>query len=63
MIKYAGEESAESMSKRFAEETGIKLKCAMLWVEESGVDYDKALDEFNEAKSGGEIPPEAYSEA
>ena len=51
------------MSKRFAEETGIKLKCAMLWVEESGVDYDKALDEFNEAKAGGEIPPEAYSEA
>jgi len=63
MVKYAGEESAESMSKRFAEETGIKLKCATLWIEESGVDYDKALDEFNEAKAGGEIPPEAYSEA
>ena len=63
MVKYAGEESAESIGKRFAEETGLKLKAAMLMVEQSDLDFDKALADFNEAKAEGKIPLEAYSEA
>ena len=63
MVKYAGEESAESIGKRFAEETGLKLNAAMLMVEQSDLDFDKALADFNEAKAEGKIPPEAYSEA
>jgi len=61
MVKYAGEESAESIGKRFAEETGLKLNAAMLMVEQSDLDFDKALADFNEAKAEGKIPPEAYS--
>jgi len=63
MVIYAGEESAESIGKRFAEQTGLKFKFAMQLVGMSGLDLEKALAEFNEAKADGEIPPEAYSEA
>ena len=59
----AGEESAESMGRRFAEETGLKFEIAMQKVEQSWMDFDKALEEFNEEKEEGKIPPEAYSEA
>ena len=56
-------ESAESIGRRFAELTGLKFKHAMQLVGESGMDLEKALAEFNEAKADGEIPPEAFSEA
>ena len=35
----------------------------MQLVAESGMDLEKALAEFKEAKADGEIPPEAYGEA
>ena len=58
-----GEEPADSVGKRFAEETGLKFEFAMVWLEQNGVDFEKALVEFNEAKAEGNILPEAYSES
>ena len=40
-----------------------KFKHAMQLVAESGMDLEKALAEFKEAKADGEIPPEAFGEA
>ena len=61
--KYVGEEPADLVGKRFAEETGLKFEFAMVWLEQNGVDFEKALVEFNEAKAEGNILPEAYSES
>ena len=63
MVDYAGEEPAETIGKRFAERTGLKFKIAMELIEQNGVDFDKALAEFEELKAEGEILPEAYSDA
>ena len=60
---YTGEESAESMGKRFTVETGLKFEIAMQKLKQSGLDFDEALEEFNEEKAEEKIPPEAYSEA
>jgi len=62
MVKYAGEEPAEAIGKRFAAQTGLKFKFAMGLLEQNGVDFDKALAEFEELKAEGEILPEAYCE-
>ena len=63
IVKYVGEEPAEAIGKRFAEQTGLKFKIAMELIERNGVDFDKALAEFEELKAEGEILPEAYSDA
>jgi len=62
MVKYGGVEPVESVAQRFAEETGLKLKFAMMWLEEAGVDYERALKEFEEAKAEGKINPEGFEE-
>ena len=62
MVKYGGVEPVESVAQRFAEETGLKLKFAMMWLEEAGVDYERALKEFEEAKAEGKISPEGFEE-
>ena len=62
MVKFGGVEPVESVAQRFAEETGLKLKFAMMWLEEAGVDYQRALKEFEEAKAEGKINPEGFEE-
>ena len=62
MAKYGGVEPVESVAQRFAEETGLKLKFAKMWVEEAGGDYERALKEFEEAKAEGKIAPEGFEE-
>ena len=62
IVKYVGEEPAEAIGKRFAAQTGLKFKFAMGLLEQNGVDFDKALAEFEELKAEGEILPEAYCE-
>ena len=62
MVKYGGVEPVEVVAQRFAEETGLKLKFAKMWLEEAGADYERALKEFEEAKAEGKIAPEAFEE-
>ena len=62
MVKYGGVEPVESVAQRFAEETGLKLKFAKMWLEEAGVNYERALKEFEEAKAEGKIAPEGFEE-
>ena len=62
MVKYGGVEPVESVAQRFAEETGLKLKFAKMWLEEAGGVYERALKEFEEAKAEGKIAPEGFEE-
>ena len=62
MVKYGGVEPLESVAQRFAEETGLKLKFAMMWLEEAGGGYERALKEFEEAKKEGKIHQEGFEE-